>query len=63
MKVPVNGTLYDKIAYDATTRQITLSSTKHSGSFVTTMSELSEQYGRRTAYLVAQALNSKGIAT
>lgn len=56
----VNGVLYNRVREDATTGQLTLSSTKHPAILTTSMDELKTYYGRRTAYEVHELLRSGG---
>lgn len=51
----VNGVEYDSVVEDCT-GQITLSSSKHEQTFVTTLEELRTQYGVKQAYFVLRAL-------
>jgi hypothetical protein len=57
-RVTVNGTEYDSVVENPQ-GQITLSSSRHSQRFVTTMEELQTQYGVKTAYFVKEALGRR----
>lgn len=57
-KVTVNGTEYDSVV-EGPGGQITLSSSKHAQTFVTTLYELQTQYGVKTAYFVKVALGKR----
>lgn len=54
-RVTVNGTVYDSVVEDRK-GQITLSSSKHEQTFITTLEELKTQYGVKQAYFVLRAL-------
>lgn len=55
-RILVNGVEYDSVQ-EAPSGAITLSSSKHPNVFVTSLEELSTQYGAKQAWAVKLALN------
>jgi hypothetical protein len=57
-KVVVNGVEYDDVR-EAVDDKVVLSSSKHDGILVTSLEELSTEYGVKTAYFVKVALGRR----